>query len=148
MIRKIRHLAARFIEMGRPVESEIEDDEFAAARLGVDELRLWRMMDARDRRHSVAVTTRFVVLCPHATTAEVAAALLHDVGKAATHLGRFGRVVATIAPLTRSMVIYRDHERLGGRMLAEIGADPRTIAIVDGSCDDDVARALRSADDA
>ena len=148
MIRKVRHLVARFFEMGRPVESIDDDDRYAAERLAPAELELWRRMDARDRRHSVAVTRRFLVACPDATRAETAAALLHDVGKVATDLGRFGRAIATVAPLTRTMIIYRDHERLGGRMLAELGADRRTIELVDGTCDDEIARALRGADDA
>ena len=148
MIHKVRHLVSRFIEMGRPVVSEVDDDRFAAERLSAAELRLWRMMDPRDRRHSVEVTKRFVVAFPGATRAEVAGVLLHDVGKAATKLGRCGRAIATILPLTRAMIIYRDHERLGGRMLAEIGSEHRTIELVDGSCNDEVARALRDADDA
>ena len=148
MIRKVRHLVRRFVEMGRPVTSEAVDTVYAAERLSTKELRLWRMMDVRDRRHSVEVARRFLAAFPAATGDEIAAALLHDVGKSAVHLGRFGRSVATILPLTRSMIIYRDHERLGARMLAEVGASRRTIELVSGEGNDDVAAALRNADDA
>ena len=148
MIHKVRHFVSRFIEMGRPVVSEVDDDRFAAERLSAAELRLWTMMDPRDRRHSVQVAKRFTTMCPSAVRAEVAGALLHDVGKAATDLGRWGRAIATILPLTRAMIICRDHERLGGRMLAEIGSEHRTIELVDGTCNDEVAQALRDADDA
>ena len=148
MIRKVQHLVRRFVEMGRPVTSEVVDTAYAAERLSTEELRLWHMMDARDRRHSVNVTRGFLAVFPSATRDEIAAALLHDVGKSAVALGRFGRSVATILPLTRSMIIYRDHERLGGRMLAEVGASPRIIELVSGEARDDAAEALRNADDA
>jgi lauroyl/myristoyl acyltransferase len=123
---KVAHLVRRFIEMGRPVLSEGEDDNYAATILSDAEMGLWRRLNPVDRRHSVGVTRRFVLTCPHATRNEIAAALLHDVGK---------------------MMIYRDHERLGGRMLAEVGANPRTIELVSGSCVDEIARAIRAADD-
>ncbi len=148
MIRKVQHLVRRFVEMGRPVTSEAVDTAYAAEKLSTGELRLWRMMDARDRRHSVEVTRRFLAVFPSATRDEIAAALLHDVGKSAVALGRFGRSVATILPLTRSMIIYRDHERIGGRMLAEVGASSRIIELVSGEGRDDAAEALRNADDA
>ena len=144
---KVAHLVRRFIEMGRPVVSEHEDDTYAATILSDAELVLWRRLDPVDRRHSVGVTRRFVLARLHATRDEIAAALLHDVGKSATNLGRIGRSVATLWPVTRKMMIYRDHERLGGRMLAEVGANPRTIELVSGSCADEIARAIRTADD-
>lgn len=144
----IRHLARRFVEMGQPVVTGVEDDDYAAERLTTDELGLWRSMDIRDRKHSVDVTRRFIADYTKANRDEIAAALLHDVGKSAVNLGRIGRTVATIAPLTRSMVVYRDHERLGGRMLAEIGASRRTIDLVSGAARDTAAMALRAADEA
>lgn len=147
MSRRLGHLVARFVEMGRPVTSGAADDAYASERLTSSELRLWRLMNPHDRRHAVGVARRFSSSMPSARREEVAAALLHDVGKAATSLGRVGRSIATLLPLTREMVIYRDHERLGARMLAEIGADPRTIELVEGKCDDATARALRNADD-
>jgi len=147
MIRVIRHLVHRFLEMGRPVTSEAEDTAFASERLTTAELRLWLMMDLADRRHSVEVTRRFVAAFPPATRDEVAAALLHDVGKSAVRIGRIGRSIATLVPVTRAMVVYRDHERLGGRMLVEIGASRRTIDLVSGAARDQVAAAIRIADE-
>ena len=148
MTLKAVHLVRRFFEMGRPVTSEDADGTYATEWLTADEVRLWRLMDSRDRRHSVEVTRRFLAAFPSATRDEVAGALLHDVGKSAVHLGRFGRSVATIWPVTRAMIIYRDHERLGGRMVAEIGASQRTIELVAGEVSDRAAEALRNADDA
>jgi putative nucleotidyltransferase with HDIG domain len=144
---RIRHLVSRFAEMGVPVTTETEDLAFASSVLTATERGLWMMMDERDRRHSVAVTRRFVAKCPGALREEVAAALLHDVGKSQVTLGRVGRSIATIAPLSPAMRRYRDHERLGAEMLRGIGAHTRTIELVEGKATDAVAAALRAADD-
>jgi putative nucleotidyltransferase with HDIG domain len=134
--------------MGEPVTTEAADTRFAAAVLTPAELGLWTEMDARDRRHSVAVTKRFVAACPGALREEVAGALLHDVGKSGASLGRVGRSVATIVALTPTMRRYRDHERIGAEMLAAVGAHHRTIELVAGTASDAIAVALRAADDA
>lgn len=147
-MRKIPHLIRRFIEMGVPVTSQVADDEYASTVLAEPELDLWRKMSPYDRRHSVGVATRFIAAKPQSTRDEHAAALLHDVGKSATSLGRLGRSVATVVPLTRAMVVYRDHERVGAEMLRAIGAAERVVALVSGTIDDPAARALRAADDA
>lgn len=144
----IHHLIARFREMGRPVTTANEDLAFAERVLTPDELALWRGMDVRDRRHSVAVARRFAAALPAASREEVAAALLHDVGKSVVRLGRFGRALATVAPLTPTMVRYRDHERIGAEMLSRAGVSRRVVDLVAGRADDDVSRALRAADDA
>ena len=75
-------------------------------------------------------------------------ALLHDVGKAQSSLGRTGRVLATLfGGVTSSFRTYLQHEELGARAVAGIGGDPRTVALIRGSVDDDVMHALRDADD-
>jgi hypothetical protein len=147
-IAHLRHLARRYREMGRPVTTEAGDSAFARSHLTEAEMVLWSTMDVGDRRHAVVVTKRFIALVPHATRAECAAALLHDVGKAQSSLGRTGRVLATIfGGLTPSFCTYLQHEELGARAVAGVGGDPRTIALVAGTVDDDVMRALRDADD-
>ena len=60
------------------------------------ERELWSTMSNADRRHSIEVARRFVRRRPDATRAEMAGALLHDVGKVEAGLGTFGRVVATV----------------------------------------------------
>jgi len=144
----LAHLMARFREMGEPVASEVEDDVFAARVLTPAEIALWREMDAHDRRHSVTVARRFVAVMPSALREEVAAALLHDVGKSVVRLGRIGRAVATILPLTPAMRSYRDHERIGAELLRAGGVSERVVELVARDVDDEVARALRCADDA
>jgi putative nucleotidyltransferase with HDIG domain len=134
--------------MGEPVTTEEADTRFASAVLTPTELGLWAEMDARDRRHSVAVTKRFVAAYPGALREEVAGALLHDVGKSRASLGRVGRSIATIVALTPTMRRYRHHERIGAEMLSRAGAHPRTIELVAGPANDAIAVALRAADDA
>jgi len=67
----------------------------------------------------------------------MAAALLHDVGKLASGLGTFGRVVATLIRARpgwedrrgwrRRVALYRDHPRLGADLLALAGSDALTV---------------------
>lgn len=144
---RIRHLIGRFREMGRPVTTRETDAEFAAVTLSAGELGLWMSMDLRDRRHAVAVAKRFCELFPAADRNEIAAALLHDVGKSVVRLGRLGRSVATVVPVTSTMRTYRRHEEVGADLLQRIGSPFRTVALVRGSADDEAARALRAADD-
>jgi hypothetical protein len=74
----------------------------------------------------------------------LAAALLHDVGKLASGLRTYGRVVATVAGrltkgtmagawadtsgFTRRVGLYLNHGSLGADMLALAGSDPLTVA--------------------
>ena len=80
---------------------------------------------------------------------DVAAALLHDIGKLASGLGVGGRVFATlIGPRTAKFRRYHDHERLGAAMLREAGSSERTASLIDATCSDlAVLAALRLADD-
>jgi len=104
-------------------------------------------MQHRDQRHSVIVLNRFDALVPAASRAERAAALLHDVGKNISGLGFFSRVVATVVgPRGRRFSDYHDHESLGADLLFPI-SDPRTVALISGAADDDVALFLETADD-
>lgn len=134
--------------MGTPVTTEDEDVAFARMHLTDAECALWMSMDPRDRRHAVAVTKRFLAVVPDATRAERAAALLHDVGKVQSSLGRTGRVLATVfGGRTAAWRTYLRHEELGAAAIAAIGGDSRTVDLVAGTADDDVMRALRAADD-
>lgn len=111
------------------------------------ELAVWRAMQPRDQRHSILVLARFDALCPGATRPERAAALLHDVGKAATGLGWWGRVVATVVGArTKSFAAYLDHERIGAEMIGKV-SDAVTVDLVRGTAVGPVADALRQADE-
>jgi hypothetical protein len=77
------------------------------------------------------VARRFVAARPEATRAEIAGAILHDVGKAHCGLGTFGRVVATIVgPRNPSFATYLDHEAIGADLARRAGSDPATVDLI------------------
>lgn len=129
-------------------------------------------MSNPDRRHAVAVARRVdIALAGEASDPILAAALLHDVGKVASHLRTYGRVVATLSAkvaghdmavawsetrgFTRRVGLYLEHPRLGGDMLALAEADPLTVAWTrehhspeqQWTVPLDIGRTLRAADD-
>lgn len=76
----------------------------------------------------------------------MAGALLHDVGKSASSLGTFGRVVATVVgPRSMRLRRYHDHEAIGAEMAAGAGSDTVTVALIRGT--GPAADDLRAADD-
>ena len=142
----VSHLARRFttsLSRRPPVAS---DRDWALSQLSVAEAELWQRMTVQDRRHSILVARRFVQFAGAPKTQEVAAALLHDVGKVASGLGTFRRVLATlIGPRTNKFRAYHDHERLGAEMLRAAGSATVTTELVQGR--GSAADALRRADD-
>lgn len=130
-MRSVAHLARRFVTSLSRTPPPVADVEWAMGHLLPAEAALWCQMSAQDRRHSILVARRFVEFVPEAARAEVAAALLHDVGKLASELGTFGRVLATIVgPRTATFRTYHDHERLGAEMLDGAGSPSATIELV------------------
>jgi hypothetical protein len=145
-VSRVGHLTRRFFTSlsRRPVEAT--HVAWVASWLSPDELELWHSMSAADQRHSVDVARRFRDRRSAATPAEMAGALLHDVGKTAAGLGPFRRVVATVVgPRTALFRTYHDHEAIGAAMAAEAGADPVTVALIEGR--GSAATDLRAADD-
>jgi len=144
-VSSIAHLARRFAGSWSRTEPSPEDTAWAWSMLSAEEWRLWSKTAVQDRRHSIEVARRFVALASSATQAEVAGALLHDVGKQVAGLGTIGRVVATIVgPRGARFRAYHAHERLGAELLLAIGSDPATIELVQGRGPQ--AAALRHAD--
>jgi hypothetical protein len=140
------HLVRRFAGSLSRAEPRADDIAWARAALSGREWELWQAMPVQDRRHSVAVARRFEALRPGAGRAELAGALLHDVGKQQSGLGTFGRVLATlVGPRTGRFRSYHDHEPLGAAMLAAAGSDHATVELVLGRGPG--AAALRAADD-
>lgn len=123
------HLVRRF---AGSLSKRLPDDALAARHLDAAELALWRRFGPADQRHSLLVAERLLAAHPDAPRHEIAAALLHDIGKLDAGLGTFGRVVATLAPIGDRARRYRDHERIGAAMLRSVGSDERTVAIVAG----------------
>ncbi|MEM8618302.1 MAG: phosphohydrolase [Actinomycetota bacterium] len=130
---KVGHLAARFVTSLPPTPPGVDDEVWAADHLLPSERRLWVQMDNRDRRHSAAVARRFVARRPDATRAEVAGALLHDVGKVECRLGTFQRVLATlVGPITPRFRAYHDHEEIGAALAAAGDSDAVTVDLIAG----------------
>jgi hypothetical protein len=142
----VRHLARRFVTSLSRRPPDDADREWAHSWLAEGERDLWDRMPATDRRHSIEVARRFRERRPDATRAEMAGALLHDVGKTASGFGTFGRVVATVVgPRTKRLRVYHDHEAVGAAMAEAAGSDPVTLALVGG--DGPAAGDLQAADD-
>jgi HD superfamily phosphodiesterase len=116
-----------------------------------NEFELWCRMKPHDQRHSVEVARRFSELHPTFSRDEVAAALLHDIGKVESELGIMGRVVATIAgPKGETFRRYHDHELIGLNLCRKAGSSAETLRLLDWSHEelrnDSIAKLLRQAD--
>jgi hypothetical protein len=139
------HLARRFVSSLSRLEPDAADVAWVDSQLGDGELQLWRRMSVADRRHAIMVARRFDASGQWSRD-EVAAALLHDVGKLDSGLGTFLRVAATVVgPRTVRFRRYHDHEHIGAEMLASAGSSGITIDLVRGR--GPAALALRDADD-
>lgn len=126
------HLAARFFTSLSSAPPDVGDEVWAESNLLQGEVELWRQMSNQDRRHSAKVARRFVAARPEATRAEVAGALLHDVGKIECGLGTWGRVVASVVGArTERFRIYHDHEQIGSLLAAQAGSDAVTVELID-----------------
>jgi len=126
------HLVARFATSLPPSPPSVADELWVDQRLSSGERALWVQLSNQDRRHSVAVARRFVTERPDATRAEIAGAILHDVGKIDCGLGTFGRVVATLvgARGPRSFHSYHDHEEIGAEMARRAGSEVETVELI------------------
>jgi hypothetical protein len=128
---KVWHLAARFVTSLPPTPPSVDDEVWVDVHLLPGERALWVQLSNQDRRHSAGVARRFVEARPEATRAEIAGAILHDVGKIECGLGTFGRVLATIVgSRTASFRAYHDHEVIGAAMARSAGSDPVTVDLI------------------
>lgn len=134
------HLARRFFGALRPGGPSAEDRAWVETVLEPGEFSLWARQPARDRRHSAAVARQVEAALaggPHAGDSRwLACALLHDIGKLASGLGVFGRVLATLfgratdgavadweelAGMRRRIALYLRHPELGSDMIRLAG---------------------------
>ncbi len=126
------HLARRFVTSLPPTPPSPVSEVWVDQQLLAGERTLWVQLSNQDRRHSIGVAKRFLEARPEATRAEIAGALLHDVGKIECRLGTIGRTVATlVGPRTERFALYHDHEAIGARLAAEAGSDVATVELVD-----------------
>jgi predicted HD phosphohydrolase len=140
------HLGRRFVTSLSRRPPSVADERWAEQWLSPGEVELWQAMPNPDRRHAVEVSRRFCARRPGATRAEMAGALLHDVGKVESGLGTVARVAATVVgPRTARFRTYHDHEAIGAQLAEAAGSDPVTVALIEGS--GPAAADLRTADD-
>ena len=116
-----------------------------------NEYKLWKRMKSYDQRHSIEVARRFTDMHPAFTRDQVAAALLHDIGKVESDLGVLGRVIATVVgPVGTRFRLYRDHESIGLNLCREAGSSDETLRLLDwsneSSRNDPIVHLLRQAD--
>jgi hypothetical protein len=139
------HLVKRFATSLSAAAPGVRDEVWAESFLLEGELALWRRLDNVDRRHAIQVARRFMALGSWSRD-EMAAALLHDIGKTVSGLSTLERVGATIlGGRTARWRDYRDHERIGVDLCRAAGSTSATLAILSGEPGPVVA-ALRRAD--
>jgi hypothetical protein len=131
IITQPHHLAARFFGSLSSRPPPPAEEAWAASQLRPGELELWQRMSNPDRRHSATVARRFTAVRPEATRAEIAGALLHDVGKLECGLGTWGRVAATMfGRRGKRFTLYHDHERIGADLALAAGSEPETVDLI------------------
>jgi hypothetical protein len=131
LFRHPHHLVARFFVSLSSSPPKPADEAWAESHLLPGEVGLWRRMNNIDRKHSTKVARRFVGARPDATRAEIAGALLHDVGKIECGLGTFGRVAASVLGRRGERFSrYHDHERIGSELAAAAGSDQATVDLI------------------
>jgi hypothetical protein len=129
-----RHLVRRFGGSLSRTEPHVSDIAWVNINLLAGEFSLWSRMKSYDQRHSIEVARRFTDLCPAYTREQVAAALLHDIGKIEADLGVFARVLATVVgPCGKKFRLYNEHEVIGLRLCRESGSSVETLRLLDWS---------------
>jgi len=146
-MRHVFHLVKRFSSSWS--RKDVTEDELNMVRslLTASEFNLWNQFSIADRRHSVEVAQRFAVLLPGATREHRAGVLLHDIGKIQSNLSTLMRVGATlVGARTKRFRLYHQHEEIGITMLRHAGSHADVIAVLNQSCNAEVAAAFRAAD--
>jgi hypothetical protein len=141
------HLVKRFNSSWS--RKDVTEDELGMVRsvLTASEFNLWNQFSIADRRHSVEVAQRFAVLLPGASREQRAGVLLHDIGKIQSNLSTLMRMCATlVGPRTKRFRLYHQHEEIGITMLRHAGSHADVIAVLNQTCNAEVASAFRSAD--
>ncbi len=114
--------------MARPLSPAEQRD--VARRLSASEGALFWRQSPADQRHAHTTMRRAAVYTEDRSV--LRAALLHDVGKAASSLGPIARSVATLLDvlgirLPHGMGLYRAHGEIGAEALESLGAEPLVV---------------------
>ena len=132
LVTQPHHLVLRFVTSLSNRPPDVTDEVWAESHLLPGEVALWRRISNQDRRHAAKVARRFLAARPDASRAEIAGALMHDVGKIECGLGTWARVLATVVgPRTERFRCYHDHEHRGSLLAQEAGSDPATVELID-----------------
>jgi len=139
-VMKLRHLSGRFVRALWPGPPGADDLDWVESVLTSAGFVQFRRQPNHDQRHAIAVARDVEARLAGTEYAGdprwIAAALLHDLGKLDSHLGVYGRVVATVS----GAIAGRDHteqwsasrgftRRVGLYVRhAELGADRIRIA--------------------
>ena len=131
---RLRHLSGRFItslSARAPTPDEVAS---VRAALNAGEWACWARLGRADRVEAIATSARLPAEIA-ADSRWVAAALVHDVGKAECGLGTVGRSVATVRGwVQRPEQIggragaYLRHAEIGAAQLRAAGARPEPVA--------------------
>ena len=131
VVRYPHHLAARFFTSLSSAPPDPAEEAWAMSMLLPGEQALWVRMTNQDRRHSAKVARRFEGVRRTASRAEMAGALLHDVGKLECGLGTWGRVAASLlGRRTARFRAYHDHEWIGALLAADAGSEYETVELI------------------
>ncbi len=139
-VQHVLHLVARFFGSLLPRQVTDDDRAWVASRLEAPEMSLWQEMPRADQVESVAVARRADAALSREEAHRddyIAAALLHDVGKAEAGFGPFRRSLATLlgslgvmrrvregaAPraFARRCALYLDHAAIGAQRIEAAG---------------------------
>lgn len=146
MVETVRYRVGQFL---RALTARVPDEEVeqAITVLPPEARALFRRQAAQDQHHALAV---YHTLCRagHTNPQLLAAALLHDVGKAAARLPAWQRAVIVLldrfAPRLlarlgrgkpqgwrrRPFVVHALHAEVGARWAQEAGCSPLTVALI------------------
>ena len=136
---RVGHLAARFAGSVRARPLDLVDLAFVRQYLRPEELECWQRLGTADRSESLMTArTTLGLLGPDGDASWIAAALLHDVGKADSGLRSGGRALATLTAAlvghsrarawTNAIGRYVTHDELGAQRLRRAGARPEAVA--------------------
>lgn len=119
------------------------DDRWAARFLTPGEMRVFLLMDPRDREHALRVARHLLRDFPQAPETLLAGALLHDCGKSVRPYRVWERVVAGVLPERharrdrlgpldlRFLAVRARHPELGARLVRAAGGRARVAELVE-----------------
>ena len=137
--RRLRALPAKLVRLARSLHpgQARPEDAWALAFLMPGEARVYRRLDPRDREHACRVTRALLRDYPALPGEVMAAALLHDCGKAGRPYRVWERVAVGLVPLALArrlplgaLRVRAHHPELGAALLRAEGARARVVELV------------------